>query len=131
MRKSDMLACQISTFTECRDLLIAKNADYAGEREDALANFKMCDTLGITGPAQGVLVRLSDKMMRIINLLKSGKAAVPTEKVEDTINDAINYLVILKAILQEAGENTVRTVDNNRDTLEAAAHPALPGEPTA
>lgn len=57
----------------------------------------MVELSGICSTEKGILVRLSDKMSRITNLIEGGEAAVSDETVVDTIEDAINYLAILKA----------------------------------
>lgn len=94
------------TLTFCYEILIKKNKDYAG-LGNPFKNFDYIEHLGIKSEI-GVLVRLNDKMMRISNLLQR-EAFVVDETIEDTINDAINYLAILKAILQR----------NKNDTLES------------
>ena len=86
------------TFKECLDTMKKKNHDYAGD-VDALKNFKLVDYLGIASAPQGILVRLCDKFSRLANVYQGG--AKVAESTEDTINDAINYLVILKAALRD------------------------------
>lgn len=87
------------TFTQCLDTLKKKNNDYAGEvPTDVYKNLRACAQFGVP-PKMGVMVRLSDKFARIGNLM-SQEAAVKDEAIEDTINDAINYLAILKSILK-------------------------------
>ena len=80
-----------------------KNADYANEH-DALANFKACEAFGI--PAEiGILVRMTDKLMRISNLIKPGaEAKVKDESVLDTLSDLANYSAILRIYLEEKGK---------------------------
>ena len=86
------------TFDKCLKTMKKKNHDYAGD-VDALKNFKLVDYLAIATGPQGVLVRLCDKFSRLANVYKGG--AQVAESTEDTIDDAINYLVILKAMLRE------------------------------
>jgi hypothetical protein len=65
---------------------------------DTLFNLSVCKHLGVTDSiCQGILVRLSDKFMRLCSLTRDPKAdaAIKEEKVEDTICDMINYLVYL------------------------------------
>jgi len=83
------------TFKECLSTVKKKNHDYSGE--DALHNFKMCEEFGISAQ-KGILVRLSDKFSRISNLMDK-ENAVEDESISDSIDDAINYLAILKVVL--------------------------------
>ena len=72
-----------------------KNIDYA-QVQEPFSNFEMVEALKICDAQTGNLVRISDKIARISNLLKrNGERAVNEEKVEDTMLDLINYSVIL------------------------------------
>jgi Zn-finger nucleic acid-binding protein len=81
------------TFRVCLAISRRKNQDYASDA-DPLANFRACQQFGVTLP-QGIMVRLSDKFSRIGNLIDGRDPAVRDERLEDTIQDAINYLAIL------------------------------------
>jgi hypothetical protein len=82
----------------CYTILDAKNKDYAVD-EDAFLNFNNSITIGVT-PQRAILVRLMDKMTRISNLLDKDES-VQDEKINDTIRDAVNYLLILSAMLSK------------------------------
>lgn len=97
IKLNELLVSCNKTFNDCFVILEKKNNDYAS-LGNPFKNFDYIEHLGIKSEV-GVLVRLNDKMMRISNLLQR-EAFVTNETVEDTINDAINYLAILKAILQ-------------------------------
>ena len=83
-----------------KDLSIskAKNSDYASG-EDAFQNFRGVEHWGICSVEEGLMVRISDKMQRISNLLKRD-AVVSDESVIDTLSDARNYLNILQVWLE-------------------------------
>jgi hypothetical protein len=69
-----------------------------------LFNIKVAKNLGIVDTStQSVLVRISDKMMRLVSLTKDPtvRASVTQEKIEDTIIDMINYLVYLDCLYSE------------------------------
>ena len=76
-----------------------KNSDYAGN-EDAFKNFLCIEEL--TGKKikaeEGILVRMTDKINRVANLLYKENAVVD-EKVGDTLLDLAVYSIILKIYL--------------------------------
>lgn len=81
-----------------RSLSLRKNSDYSrpqDRKNDPFAifyNFRVCETLGICKTEAGILVRMSDKVARISNLVRSGEAPkVSDEKVVDTLRDLVNY----------------------------------------
>ena len=87
---------------KARAISQAKNNDYSAPsaREDdpyaVFANFMQAERLNICTVEQGFLVRLSDKFSRLCNLLRPGhQQTVMDEKVEDTILDTVNYLLLL------------------------------------
>ena len=103
MKRDKFMEYIANTYVECVAILQKKNADYASG-DDPFQNFRMSKIAGIS-PEQAILVRTLDKMARISNVMRKGETAVLDEKLEDTINDAINYLAILKAYLSD-GQNT-------------------------
>ena len=87
------------TYVDAHEILIVKNSDYANS-DNPFKNFEFADLVGI-GINKAILVRVSDKIARISNLIdkdeNGDKVAVKDETITDTIVDAINYLAILKA----------------------------------
>lgn len=83
------------TFSACLATARRKNHDYGGSNNDPYANFRNSTIAGVP-VERGILVRLMDKMSRISTLLDK-EAQVKDEAVDDTIDDAINYLAILKS----------------------------------
>lgn len=70
-----------------------KNKDYAGD--DYLSNLKMSEGMGI--PAwKGVLVRMTDKFARLMNMAKSESANVQSESVADTLTDLAIYSIMAR-----------------------------------
>jgi hypothetical protein len=96
----------------CCDKLIAittaKNADYTGDSDDPFKNFRICEAIGAAAVEQGFVVRMSDKLSRIVSLAVNKKEAkVLDEKLEDTLLDLANYCILFAGYLKEKsnGEN--------------------------
>jgi hypothetical protein len=93
--ENPLLQDMADTFTACFETATRKNHDYGGSNNDPYANFRNSTIAGVS-VERGILVRLMDKMSRIATLLDK-EAMVKDEAVDDTIDDAINYLAILKS----------------------------------
>lgn len=82
-----------------REIMRKKNSDY-GARDDPFSNFHSFGALGI-------LVRLSDKMARIRTFLEKAargeELAVSDESWDDTVLDAINYLILFAGYVRVHG----------------------------
>lgn len=87
-----LYAFHLALTEEARRLCSRKNQDYA-RGSDPFANFRLCEVMGLAPTTTGILIRLSDKLRRLASL-EQGEAVVRSEKVRDTVIDAINYLVI-------------------------------------
>jgi len=84
-----------------------KGADYNRKQQkdgDTLYNLSVAKQLDIVDTVTtSILVRISDKMMRLVSLTSDPKVnpEVKDEKISDTIEDTINYLVYLYCKYQE------------------------------
>jgi hypothetical protein len=94
MKRKQLLKNLKQTFDDCYKIADKKNKDYAGEK-NAFQNFNASEIVGVS-PERAILVRLTDKITRISNLLD--KEADVDESFEDTIKDAINYLALLNEL---------------------------------
>lgn len=106
MNQSELINFIDSLLEECRYTLIAKNADYTGERGDALANFKSIEMLGIPTEV-GFLTRMMDKMMRISSFVEHKNLKVKDESVIDTLKDLVNYAALFAAYVDSMGVNGI------------------------
>jgi hypothetical protein len=93
-------------FDESMALIDKKGADYNREQQlagDTLFNLRVAEILGIVPTAErGILVRLSDKFMRLISLMQQGvDPAVKGESVRDTVRDIHNYIDYALVIFEE------------------------------
>ena len=98
LTKPEFLTKLNDTFSECYLLAEKKNSDYA-DNDNPFKNFEMSTQVGVT-PPRAILVRISDKLSRVSNLLDK-PASVADESISDTLNDIINYTAILKVYLNE------------------------------
>jgi hypothetical protein len=76
-----------------------KNHDYAGD--EYLSNFMMCEKyIGV--PAYiGCIIRLSVKMARIMNIVKTDEISVGVETVTDTLMDLAIYAIITRILYED------------------------------
>lgn len=84
-------------FRKSVELVSRKGADYNRVQQldgDTLFNLRACEYLGIVNTAErGILVRLSDKFMRLISLAaEPTDPAVKDESITDTVADIHNYV---------------------------------------
>lgn len=79
----------------------AKNHDYAG-LEDAFANFRMVESMGLAPTETGILTRMTDKLIRVSNLLQR-EAKVKDEAIGQTLLDLAVYSIILAIYLEHKG----------------------------
>lgn len=111
VKLEEVLSIHEEICNKARSVIQAKGQDYnRGQQDkDTLFNMSVAPLLGITETVtQGILVRILDKMMRLISLTKdpSTIAAVKDESVRDTVEDMINYLVYLYIKYQEEREKS-------------------------
>ncbi len=101
-------------FAQSMSIIEKKGADYNRDQQldgDTLFNLKVAELLGIVDSAErGILVRLSDKFMRLISLSVPGReAAVKDVSVLDTIRDVHNYTNYLGLLWLERKEAAAAT----------------------
>lgn len=85
---------------EMRELHIRKNAGYSGDGVDRWANFRLAEAFGVS-TLLGVMVRMSDKWIRITNLIKNPKFDQVGESIDDTLFDLASYALIAICIRRE------------------------------
>lgn len=88
------------------EIMKRKNADYS--KDGPLDNFYVCDAMRAASPLNGIVVRMGDKLSRVVSVAEKG-AQVKDESLRDTLIDLINYAVLAAAVLQ-AQKDTGGTV---------------------
>lgn len=120
---SEVMKFRAEMHEKSMGLIKQKGADYNRDQQeqgDTLFNLRVCEILGIVPVTEsGILVRLSDKLMRLISLTKPGReAAVKDESVLDTIADVHNYIDYLGLIwLQRRQANSKASNAGPQPTL--------------
>lgn len=82
-----------------RDVLANKAKEYASNA-DRLHNFKQAAAMTRTTPAKALVGMLAKHLVSIFDMVDQ-IAPPKTETIDEKIGDAINYLVLLEAILKE------------------------------
>jgi len=113
---------------EARSIISKKGHDYNREQQltgNTLFNLTVCSLLGIVKTVtQGILVRLSDKMMRLISLTKDPTVnAEVNESIRDTVKDMINYLVYLYIVYLEERSNVKEKVSTVSEVFSIRSSP--------
>jgi hypothetical protein len=81
------IAQMMAVHNESLDLFTIKNADYG----DAFATY---------GPV-GVIVRMGDKIQRLLSVSNRGVALVDSESLRDTLIDLHNYAAMAVMLIDE------------------------------
>lgn len=98
MQRKDYLKEFRAITDEMVALTTRKNADYA-DASDAFQNFRLIERLGAATTEQGFVVRMSDKLQRIGNLI-SRPNQVKDETIEDTLKDLAIYSILFLIYLR-------------------------------
>ena len=85
--------------SNAHSLMKVKNHDYSGGKDerDPFLNFTRVERLGITDTKTGFMVRITDKVSRLVTFVQTGRFKVNDEALRDTIMDLINYSILLYA----------------------------------
>ena len=90
--------------SEGLELFKKKNADYG----DAFANY---------GPV-GVIVRMGDKIQRLVSVSNNKISLVNTESLRDTLIDLHNYAAMAILLLDEKSESLATTGENKTENFD-------------
>lgn len=117
----EVLKFRQDMFEESVAIIAKKGHDYNRAQQhsgETLFNLRVAEILGIVETAErGVLVRLSDKFMRLISLMSPGVTPANTdESVRDTIKDIHNYIdyALMLFIERQTAERTKAQVSSGK-----------------
>lgn len=98
---NDIVQAQIK---RCTDTLIVKAAEYA--TEDRLHNFKIAATLEGVTPMQALAGMMAKHTVSVYDMCACSKDEnFPEELWNEKIGDSINYLLLLRALVEEVPPN--------------------------
>jgi len=98
-----------SQLNTCRDILVVKAREYAGDK-DRLHNFKVAAVLQDITVAQALRGMQAKHTVSIYDMINSGET-YPLELWGEKITDHINYLLLLLAVVCE--DDTENVSDTN------------------
>lgn len=87
------------TLDRCKEILKTKAGEYATDI-DRLHNFKVAAVIENCTPAQALGGMMAKHTVSVYDMINSGKD-YPMELWDEKITDSINYLLLLKAIVEE------------------------------
>lgn len=99
MNQNHFDECTLALLDECKELLITKGKDYSSET-DKLANFKEAELFTSCDRWEAWEIYFFKHIQAIQNYFRSGRKPL-SESIHHRIRDAINYLVLLEALLVE------------------------------
>jgi len=97
MTRETLFKLHQTTCAKALETMRKKNEDYANGN-DPFKNFNGSLLFEIH-PVKGILLRVGDKMQRIDTYVTKGSLSVASEGVCDSIEDIINYMILIKGIL--------------------------------
>lgn len=105
MHTQELKALVDSTFVEINRLLVVKGGEYANAA-DRLANFKRGAALTGCTPLQVLFIYMSkhyDAVASFVQTSAKGEARPSSEPIEGRLDDLINYCLLAKGLIAEAG----------------------------
>lgn len=101
----------------CKDVLIVKGREYA--TEDRLHNFKVAAELQGVSAQQALAGMFSKHVVSVFDLCRSDEEH-DLEHWDEKITDSINYLILLRAVIQEnEGDRSIPGVVTANEIREA------------
>lgn len=108
MNRDELIGYHERICEEARELMRVKNHDYAGKNTSSpWMNFERSEIMGLCKTEQAFMVRILDKVSRLITFIDAGELAVKGEGVHDSIVDIINYMVLFSAFCKEKEEKEI------------------------
>ena len=85
-----------------KSLLIKKRAEYSPEGEDRLHNFNRAAAMLQSSPESALIGMWTKHIVSLLDICDKIEHETPSiEMIEEKIGDAINYLILLEAMLKD------------------------------
>lgn len=105
MNKQEYLEFHKNFCNQMIEITAKKNSDYCGNSNSPFSNFEKAELLGICSNEAGFLVRMMDKVSRIVSFIQQGNLQVKEESVIDSLQDLANYCILLAGYIQSKSNN--------------------------
>jgi hypothetical protein len=100
MTTSELLEYHEKFCEEARQIMRAKNHDYTGASgQTPFGNFQAPEQLGLCSTETGIVMRMMDKIKRLVTFCTAGALRVHNEGPRDACLDIVNYAILLSAYL--------------------------------
>lgn len=87
----------------CESMLVGKGEEYAPDKTvDRLAHFKKAAVIIEGTSKEALLGMLAKHLVSLSDMITDGKQ-YPIERWDEKISDSINYLLLLRALVEEDG----------------------------
>ncbi len=99
-----------------RQVLKSKGEEYSTE-DDRLHNFKRAAALAATSPelaARGMLAKHIVSVWDMVDHIEAGRTPQDDSYVSEKIGDAINYLILLKALIRDRQHEAEKAASKRR-----------------
>lgn len=88
-------------FRKCADILTHKKKEYTGDRIDRLSAFKIAATLQDCTEKGALAVMMSKHVVSLYDMCYSSLLHFDYDQWDEKITGCINYLILLKALVNE------------------------------
>lgn len=106
MKREQFIELRQRVLDACDQITKTKGVDYTKSSDDCLANFKEGSVFGLT-PLQTAGMFAKKHIDSIYNYIKTNGRS-ESEPIEGRIQDAINYLLFIQALIEEDKQNSTK-----------------------
>lgn len=103
MRTKDLKELMEYQFDQCRAVMTGKSEEYTEGSQDKLEHFKAAAALMGVKPEAALMGMMSKHLVSVADMCMDprGSGAYTMERWDEKITDSLNYLILLRAIVEE------------------------------